>query len=1176
MHNLNILFFFVLLIVLSPSLSFAGDEFLIPVSQLYNVEKQIKHQNGIRTVSFGGDRYLFTSGADDEGIVWDTKTWKKIITIKHKHGPDNKLFPAELSFSPDNRTALAYFKKESGDKKIYLWELETGRKIREMECHESGIEFAYFLWGHLPSKIQCESGDRNHAAIIEPVTGEKIISLNGKYNPQTYKGRPIIAYAFKSPYAACYIDEIPGEDEIVIRNISNGEKIKTFSGFESGIYNAYLHPRHLLVMSLDKIRHVFDLKSLDKVLRIKGDADAKESSSGYPAFSLSGNEKLGASCLYRYDLPVTLWDMENGRELRTISAHPGGVDSAYFDYTFKDGRYLVTKGTKDKTTSIWDSRTGRRIFSVSGADKFPDVVFVDAGEAPKVLSYVSSYGRKGDGTMTVYDLASGKAVKKINAHDGGISYAIFFERYFYTNGSTDNTTILWDKNTMTKILSLKGAKSAPNVTIGPDYKLFSVHEPSYKNKESSLLIFDFAKTSTVLDERYYSFKAVIDGLNQELDQKTKALYAPKGEFETTSEYDGRIKSADSEKSRLQREYQAKIDRALEQSRTVLYPYSFDIKLGRYDADRQAFDAEALGRRYELNVPRAKAVELAKNRESIKVEGSLVYHSAEFAELINARLLNIVTNETVAFGKQTDASMAATGAKALPDLSITAISLTEPSGNGILDAGETGTVAVRIKNSGKGAAFGVNLSLAAKTSFELRFNDKTSIGTVVSGEEKELAVEISSPGRSAKTEEVSLKAMLTESNGFDSKPVILAFKAKEFQPPKLQIARVYIEDADGRRVISRGKEAAVTVYVENAGSGAAQGVAVEMTVGSKDIKQFGEGNIRIGSLNPGEAKKVAFSIAVTQRYKGEKNLPISFVVHEAREEFTLKPDIKLAIGEEAPDVKVVRVESAETPAQRPAGEDVETPISLKAPERLFGENDMAVVIGIEKYQNIPKSENSYNDAKLVRAYLRGLGFAERNIEYLTDDKATRSALERTLEGWLPNRLKKGGKVFVYYSGHGAPEPASGNAYIVPYDGDPEYLPATGYPLKRLYESLARLNAAETFVVVDSCFSGAGGRSVLAKGARPLVMTAEQFAVPQGMAVLSSTQGSQISTSSPEKGYGVFTYYFLKALKNGKKNLAEIYDYIKPMIEDEAKTLNVRQSPAISPDIEQLRGRFGLQK
>ena len=115
-----------------------------------------------------------------------------------------------------------------------------------------------------------------------------------------------------------------------------------------------------------------------------------------------------------------------------------------------------------------------------------------------------------------------------------------------------------------------------------------------------------------------------------------------------------------------------------------------------------------------------------------------------------------------------------------------------------------------------------------------------------------------------------------------------------------------------------------------------------------------------------------------------------------------------------------------------------------------------------------------------------------------------------------------------------------------------------------------------VVLDSCFSGAGGRSVLAEGARPLVMMPEVSALSSRMVVISATQGSQISTSSKEKAHGVFTYYFLKAIKDGNNSITEIYDYIKPLVEDEAKKLNVEQIPSLNPSPEKLAGRFLLRK
>lgn len=281
--------------------------------------------------------------------------------------------------------------------------------------------------------------------------------------------------------------------------------------------------------------------------------------------------------------------------------------------------------------------------------------------------------------------------------------------------------------------------------------------------------------------------------------------------------------------------------------------------------------------------------------------------------------------------------------------------------------------------------------------------------------------------------------------------------------------------------------------------------------------------------------------------------------------------------------IVKAAVAETAIPRKTGPksssvpdpEIGNPV-FQASEKIMGDADLAVIIGIEGYQNVPKADYAFDDAVLVRAYARALGFKERNIELLTDDKATLSGIVKSVDIWLANKAKPASRILVYYSGHGAPDPATGEAYLVPYDGDPNYLAVTGYPLKRLYETLGRLPAAEVIIVLDACFSGAGGRSVLAKGARPLVLTTNRSTVPKNLVVLSATQGSQISTSSPAKGHGVFTYYFLKALKDGKKNIAEIFQSIKPQVEDEAKELNVRQSPSVTPDVERIKGGFSLRK
>lgn len=208
---------------------------------------------------------------------------------------------------------------------------------------------------------------------------------------------------------------------------------------------------------------------------------------------------------------------------------------------------------------------------------------------------------------------------------------------------------------------------------------------------------------------------------------------------------------------------------------------------------------------------------------------------------------------------------------------------------------------------------------------------------------------------------------------------------------------------------------------------------------------------------------------------------------------------------------------------------------------------AVVIGVERYrQRLPRATFASSDAKLTAEYFRRvLGVPEENLAVLHDDLATKSDFEKYFERWLPNRVEKGDEVFVYFSGHGAPEAKKGEAYLVPFDADPAYLEQTGYSLRRLYAQLAKLPARRVVVILDSCFSGAGGRSVIAEGVRPLVNVVDAD-VPPGLIVMSASAEDQISNSYREKGHGLFTYFFLKGLKEKRGDLRAAFDYLKPQV------------------------------
>ncbi len=260
------------------------------------------------------------------------------------------------------------------------------------------------------------------------------------------------------------------------------------------------------------------------------------------------------------------------------------------------------------------------------------------------------------------------------------------------------------------------------------------------------------------------------------------------------------------------------------------------------------------------------------------------------------------------------------------------------------------------------------------------------------------------------------------------------------------------------------------------------------------------------------------------------------------------------------------------------------LSQAAVPSLQQPNAYAVVIGISQYREevIPKVPYAVKDAEAIAQLLeKQAGIPKTHIRLLTDAKATSADL-RTIGDWLKMRVKPESTIYIYYAGHGTPNPQTGEAYLVPWDGNPDY-PAGLYPLNDLYATLNKLPAKDIVVLLDSCFSGAQGRSVLAKGARPMVISAENPLLASGkVIVLAASTGSQISSDYDKAGHGLFTHAVLAGLhgaadqdQNGLVTLRELFPYVRDQVATTAvDELNREQTPVLLPGEESLGARSTL--
>lgn len=229
---------------------------------------------------------------------------------------------------------------------------------------------------------------------------------------------------------------------------------------------------------------------------------------------------------------------------------------------------------------------------------------------------------------------------------------------------------------------------------------------------------------------------------------------------------------------------------------------------------------------------------------------------------------------------------------------------------------------------------------------------------------------------------------------------------------------------------------------------------------------------------------------------------------------------------------------------------------------------AIIIGIEHYPSLPVPAGARTDAeRFAQVARRTLGIPVSQTRVLLDGDATRSRIEREI-AWVIGNVSTGGRIYFYFSGHGAPDPGKGTSYLVPVDGDPQYLPNTSLTLDYVVQQLRTSKAREVLMFTDACFSGTGGRSVLAPGARPIVRM-KSVATPGNVVMFSASGGDEISGPTSDGKSGLFSSYLLQGLGNGRADLngdgqislKELIDYVGPRVTREAAKANRAQHPAV---------------
>jgi len=225
---------------------------------------------------------------------------------------------------------------------------------------------------------------------------------------------------------------------------------------------------------------------------------------------------------------------------------------------------------------------------------------------------------------------------------------------------------------------------------------------------------------------------------------------------------------------------------------------------------------------------------------------------------------------------------------------------------------------------------------------------------------------------------------------------------------------------------------------------------------------------------------------------------------------------------------------------------------------------AVVVGINKYRNLPHLKYAVNDAREFHRYLiERARIPQSNIWLLLDEEATLEKLRSTLGTALRRRAGKDDTVIIFLASHGATEKDSSSPdgdglekYILPYNADPKDLYSSAMPMSEVARIFQRISSERLVFISDTCYSGAsGGRTIQAMGKRATISDSflERLSQGKGRVILTASDTNEISVEKDELKHGVFTYYLLEGLRgkadfdrDGIVTVDEIYQYVSEKV------------------------------
>lgn len=236
----------------------------------------------------------------------------------------------------------------------------------------------------------------------------------------------------------------------------------------------------------------------------------------------------------------------------------------------------------------------------------------------------------------------------------------------------------------------------------------------------------------------------------------------------------------------------------------------------------------------------------------------------------------------------------------------------------------------------------------------------------------------------------------------------------------------------------------------------------------------------------------------------------------------------------------------------------------------GENDAAVIVGLENYAFVAPVPGAQRNARDWQAYLTDtLKVPTERVNLLRDREATVERI-RKYASKVSSEVKAGGTLWFIFIGHGAPSQDGTDGILVGADAqqDADSLFARSLPRDELIGLLSKGKQAKTVVLVDACFSGRTSEGVaLVEGLQPLIVApTAQKTYDSRTVLMTAGKSDQFAGPLPRNSTmrPAFSYLALGALRGWARDINGNVT-AKSLIEFSRKALSIETGRIQTPEL-----------